>query len=248
MVRSLAERDFRARYKQAALGVTWALVQPLTLVLLFSLVFRRVATVHTGPVPYALFTLVALIPWTFFSSSVAEGSVSLITNQAVVTKVACPREVFGLARVGVAGIDAGIGALALPVMMVVTGTAPKTTSWWAVPLLALAVVFTASLTVLMSAIVVHLRDLRHVVPVLLQIGLFATPVAYSLAAIPSRWRVLYCALNPLAAVIDGLRSSVLYGHAPRASYLGAAVLSTAALVVVGFRVFKQLETGLADFI
>jgi ABC-type polysaccharide/polyol phosphate export permease len=248
LIRSLAERDLRARYKQTALGFLWAFVQPLSLLLVFTVFFRRVATVHSGQVPYALFSFVALVPWSFFSSAVSDGSLTLVMNGALITKVACPREVFPIAKVAVALLDGAIAAIALPILMVATGTSTSFTALWAVPLILLEVSFAAAVASVLAAVVVHLRDLRHAIPVLLQVGLFATPVAYGLEAIPRRLRGVYCAVNPLGAIFDGLRRSILYGHAPEGRQLLIATAVTAVWVLGGFRVFKRMETGIADLI
>jgi len=248
LVRSLAERDLRARYKQTALGFLWAFVQPLSLLVVFTVFFRRVATVRTGAVPYATFTFIALVPWSFFSSAVSDGSLSLVLNGALITKVACPREVFPIARVGVALLDGAVASTAVPVVMLITGASTSLTAFWAVPLLMLEVVFAAAVASVLAAVVVHLRDLRHAIPVLLQIGLFATPVAYGLDAIPRRLRDVYCAVNPLGAIFDGLRRSVLYNRAPDATLLLIATAVTAVWVFGGFLAFKRMETGIADLI
>jgi len=246
LIRTLVERDLRARYRQAVLGFMWSILPSLGLMLVLTVFVQRVGDVFTEGVPYEIYAFVALVPWQFFSSAMATGSQSLITNLALLNKVYCPREVFPLASVVVAAFDAVVALSVLVVLFPLTGTTPKLTTFWVVPLVAVLVAFTVGLTLLTSAVVIYLRDLRHALPVLLQFGLFATPVAYSLDAVPSSLRPLYSAVNPLAPVIDGLRASVLLGRSPRLGLLGIGALTSLVVLGVGIVAFKRLETGIAD--
>jgi ABC-type polysaccharide/polyol phosphate export permease len=247
LVRTLAERDFRVRYKQAVLGVAWAVLTPLALMVVFTVFFQRVAKVDTGGAPYALFAYLGLLPWTFFSTSVAQGGQSLVLNNQLLNKVYCPREVFPMASTAVAGIDTTIAVAVLGLLFVTTGYAPRATSVWVPVLLAVQVAFTFGLTLIMSAVLVFFRDLRHALPVILQLGLFATPVAYGMNDVPASMRVIYSALNPLAPVIDGYRRTILWGQPPDWHLLlpGAAV--SLVVLVAGYAVFKRMEPGFADY-
>ncbi|MGQ0802752.1 MAG: ABC transporter permease [Actinomycetota bacterium] len=245
-MRTLAERDIRARYKQTVLGFAWAVVIPVMYMIVFTLFFRRVADVRTGDVPYALFTYVALLPWTFFSNSVSLGGPCLLMNMPLLNKVYCPREVFPLASVLVAGVDMAVATLVLGVLFGATTFAPKATTLWVPLLLAVQVAFTLGLLFLLSSIVVYLRDLRHLIVIVLQLGLFATPVAYSLASIPEGFRRVYCLVNPLVPVIDGYRRTILYGQPPNWDLLGLGALTACIVLVGGYMTFKRLETGIAD--
>jgi ABC-2 type transport system permease protein/lipopolysaccharide transport system permease protein len=247
LVRTLAERDFRVRYKQAVLGFAWTLLTPFALMVVFTIFFKRVAKVDTGGVPYPLFAYLGLLPWTFFSTSVSSGGQSLIVNSQLINKVYCPREVFPLANIVVAALDTSISVLMLGLLFVVTGFVPKVTSVWLPVMLAVQVLFTFGLTVLTSAVVVYFRDLRHVLPILLQLGLFATPVAYSMSVVPENLQVLYSAVNPLAPVIDGYRRTILYGVAPNWELLVPGAITAVILFAVGYLVFKRLEAGFADY-
>ena len=246
LVRTLAERDFRVRYKQAFLGVAWAVLTPLALMVVFSVFFQRVAKVDTGGTPYALFAYLGLLPWTFFSTSVSQGGQTLVANSQLVNKVYCPREVFPLASVMVAAIDTSIAVLVLGLLFAVTEFAPKPTSLWVPVLLAVQVAFTFGVTLLTSAVLVFFRDLRHALPIILQLGLFATPVAYNLSVVPASLQVAYSALNPLGPVIDGYRRTILLGLAPDWHLLLPGALTAAAMLAVGYAVFKRLEPGFAD--
>ena len=247
LVLSLAERDLRARYKQAVLGFSWAVVTPLLLMVAFSLVFPRVAKVSTGDIPYPLFSYLGLVPWAFFSTSVSQGGQSIINNASLQNKVYCPREVFPIASVAVAAVDGLISSLVLCLLFPIFGVTPAPQSYWLPVLLAIQVAFTLGITMIISAVMVYLRDIRHVLPIILQLGLFATPVAFPLdQLVPTALQPLYVALNPLGAVIDGYRQTILYGQQPDLQLLTIAAISAAVYLLVGYEAFKRLETGFAD--
>jgi ABC-type polysaccharide/polyol phosphate export permease len=247
LVRSLAERELRARYKQAILGFAWAVITPLLLMLVFTLVFPRVAEVSTSGAPYPLFAYLGLLPWAFFSTSVSSGGQSILTNMTLLNKVYCPREVFPIASVGVAGTDSAVAVVVLCLLFVVTGFVPHPEAVWIPLLLLVQVVFTLGVTMAMSAVIVYLRDLRHTLPIILQLGLFVTPVALSLDdLVPERWQPLYVAINPLAAVIEGYRRTILLGLPPDGQLTAIATVSAVVVLIGGYALFKRLETGFAD--
>jgi ABC-type polysaccharide/polyol phosphate export permease len=247
LIRSLTERELRARYKQAVLGFAWAVITPLLLMLVFTLVFPRVAKVSTSGAPYPLFAYLGLLPWAFFSTSVSSGGQSIITNMTLLNKVYCPREVFPIASVGVAATDSAVAVVVLCVLFVVTGFVPHPDALWIPLLLLIQFGFTLGVTMVMSAVIVYLRDLRHALPIILQLGLFATPVALSIDdLVPARWQGLYVAINPLAAVIDGYRRTILHGLPPRGDLLLVAGAATVVVLIGGYALFKRLETGFAD--
>jgi ABC-type polysaccharide/polyol phosphate export permease len=248
LVRTLAERDFRIRYKQAVLGFAWALLTPLALMVVFTVFFQRVANVDTNGVPYPLFAYLGLLPWTFFSASVMQGGQSLVTNSQLVNKLYCPREVFPIASVMTAAIDTSIAVVPLAALFAITGFVPKATTVWVPVLLFVQVAFTFGVTLFISAVLVFFRDIRHALPIILQVGLFATPVAYSLEVVPASLRVAYSALNPLAPVIDGYRRTVLLGLPPNWELLGPGAATAVATLVMGYVVFKRLEPGFADYV
>jgi ABC-2 type transport system permease protein/lipopolysaccharide transport system permease protein len=246
IVRTLAERDFRARYKQALLGASWAILTPVVLMLVFTLVFKRVASIDTSPVPYALYAYVGLVPWTFFSSALNTGGQSLVNNNALVSKLYCPREVFPLAGVAVAAVDAVLATSVVGVMFIGYGFAPKSTSYWVPLLLLVQGAFTVGVTLFVSGVFVYFRDLRQALPMILQLGLLATPVAWPIEKIPAAARLAYSMVNPLGPVIDGYRRAVLYGRAPRWRLVVPATGMSLLWLVVGYLLLKRLETRLAD--
>jgi ABC-2 type transport system permease protein/lipopolysaccharide transport system permease protein len=246
LVFALVERDYRARYKQTKVGVAWAVVSPVLLMCAFTIFSSTVADFDTGGMPYPLFAYVALVPWTFFASSVSQGSSSITSNLSLGNKVYCPREVFPLAAIGTAAMDAVISLSVLFALFAVYGEAPQAATVWVPVLLVVQVTFTVGLTLALASLVVYLRDLRQILPMALQFGLFATPVAFSFDVLDTRWQALVAGLNPLAPVIDGYREAVVFGNAPVWDLVGIAAAASAAWLVLGYLLFKRLETGFAD--
>lgn len=246
LVRALAERDLRARYKQAVLGFAWAVLTPLALCAIFTLVFRRAVNVDTEGASYPLFAYVGLIVWQFFSNTMNQGALSLANNLSLLNKVYCPREVFPLATMLVASVDMLIGTAVLGLLFVVFWTAPAATFLWVLPLLLIQFAFTYGVALVLSVAVVYLRDVRHLLPIITQMGVFATPVAYPLGQIPEGLRQLYVAVNPLGAVIEGYREALLYGNAPELALTLTGAVSALVFLVGGYLLFKKLETGIAD--
>jgi ABC-2 type transport system permease protein/lipopolysaccharide transport system permease protein len=245
---TLAERDLRIRYKQAVLGVAWAVIAPVVMMLAFTVLFNRFAKVHTGGVPYAIFSYLGLLPWTFFSSSISNGGLSLVSNNELLNKLYCPREVFPIAAIADSAVDALIATCVLALLFPITGFTPKAEVYYLPLLLIVLLMFTLGVTLAISAVVVYARDLRLVLPLAIQVGLFVTPVVYATSSISNSQAFLYAysALNPLVPVIEGLRATVLYGHAPNWTSLGIGAATSLIYLLGGFLLFKRLETGMAD--
>lgn len=246
VVWALSRRDFVARYKQDFLGVAWAVFTPVVLMVVFSVFFQRVTKVDTGGVPYALFTYLGLLPWTFFSASLLQGGTSLVSNNQLIRKIRCPREFFPISGVAVALVDGAIAVGVLLVLFVGNGFAPHALAVLTPIFLAIQVSFVLGAALIASAVLVHVRDLRHGLPVLLQLGLFATPVAYGLSAVPPHWRPVYSLVNPLVPVIDSYRRTILLGVQPEWGLVGLGALGAGAALIGGYALFKRLEPGIAD--
>jgi ABC-type polysaccharide/polyol phosphate export permease len=242
----LSERELRARFKQTRIGFAWALITPFIMMVVFTVFFKRVADVRTFGVPYPLYSYVGLLSWTFFSGALSKGAVSIVQNLALLNKVYCPREVFPISSIVTAGVDTAIATAILGVLFVIYRFPPHLESLWVPVLLLIQLAFTTGLTMLLAASVVYLRDIRQLLPMVLQLGLFATPVAYGLEVIPRDWWPWYSALNPLAPVIDGYRRTVLFGLEPRFELLAIAAVSSLITLVAGYLAFKRMETGFAD--
>lgn len=240
-------REIKVRYKQSLLGVAWAIMQPLSLMLIFTVVFTRFLQAPTGDLPYPLFAYTALLPWTFFATAVSQSAVSVLSNMSLVSKVHFPREILPLAQIGAAGFDFLVAAL-LFVGLLAWYRIPLRLTWLAAPLLLLIqIVLTIGLSLLLSALIVRFRDLRFVVPLGLQLWLYATPIIYPATVIPANWRWLL-RLNPMAALIDGYRRTFLHGQWPDWGGLAGASVLALALGLIGFWVFKRTELWFADIL
>ncbi|MDQ1431293.1 MAG: type transport system permease protein [Actinomycetota bacterium] len=243
---ALTEREFQARYAQTWLGIGWALITPVLLMLVFMLFVNRVVNVDTHGAPYSVFVYLGLLPWTFFSSSVSRGGLVLVLESSVLNKVRCPREVFPVSAITVAGYDFALSVFVLGILFIITGYEPYTTAVWAPLFLVIQVAFCTGVALGLSILVVFIRDIGQAIPLLLQLGLFATPVAYDINAIPHEWQPLYAALNPLVGVIEGYRATILYGLQPPWRLVIPSEISAFVVLVGGYLLFKRLEPGIAD--
>lgn len=243
----LAWRDIKVRYKQTALGVAWAVLQPLATMAVFSIFFGRVAEMPSGGVPYPLFVFAGLLPWFFFQSAVTSSSGSVVGNQALVTKVYFPRLIIPLSSAGSAVIDFAVSFALLLAMMPIYGTAPG----WGVLLAPLLVVLLglAALGVglLLAALTVAYRDFRYVVPFAIQLWMFATPAIYMDPQLIGPTGNAWLSLNPAHGLIAAFRACVLGGDINWLS-LGTAVAVTAAFLAGGAAYFRRVERGFADVI
>jgi ABC-type polysaccharide/polyol phosphate export permease len=243
---SLAWRDLRASYSQEVLGFSWALIGPIMLMVVLTFLKGAAgASINTNGIEYPVFLYVGLLPWTFFTGSVTAGAASLVNNP-LLNKVYAPREVFVLAQIIESAVNTGAAAIALIALFVIYGIVPAATSWWAIPLLGILLMFTVGFSIFVAGLTVYLRDLRHALPQAIQLGFFVTPIIWSLSGISAGWQVVVCAINPNAAVIDGLRRSVLYGDTPNLGLTAIAAVVSALWLVGSFLLFKRLETGFAD--
>ena len=246
IVWSLTVRDLRSTYSQEVLGFAWAILAPITLMVVFTFLANRVNTkIDTGGVWYPIFLYVGLLPWTFFSNAVSTGGTSLIGNP-LLNKVYAPREVFPISDILGSIVNVLCASVALAVLFLIDGRLPSSTFYWIVPLLVILLIFTTGVTLVIAGLTVYLRDMRHALPLGLQLGLFLTPILYGLNKIAPEYRDLYVAINPLVAVIDGMRRCLLYDQAPRLSYSVIAAVVSCVWLLGSFMLFKRLETGFAD--
>jgi ABC-2 type transport system permease protein/lipopolysaccharide transport system permease protein len=214
--------------------------------LVFTLFFQHAGHFSTGGVPYPLFSYTALVPWTFFAEAVTVGSASLLTNATLLNKIYCPREVFPLAAATASAFDAAVSSLVLLVLFAIYQYPPKLTTLWVPLLVTVLLAFTLGIVLVASSVLLYLRDVRYVVPLAVQIGLFISPVAYGFQVIPAGLRPLYAVLNPLGPLLDDFRRTVLHGLAPQWGLLGVAAIASTVWLLGGYRLFKRLETGFAD--
>lgn len=242
----LTWRDIKVRYKQTALGAAWAIIQPLLTMLLFTLVFNQLAGLDTGRIPYPLFAYTGLLIWTFFANAVTNSTNSLINNTNLITKVYFPRAFIPAAAVGAGLVDFAIAGVILVGLVIYYGVAPT----WNLALLPffllLAVLLALAVGMLISALTVKYRDLRHALPFMIQFWMFASPVIYPSNRVPGRWRHLI-ALNPLTGIIEGFRVALLGGSLDRTNTT-LAILLTLALLAFSFYQFRRIEETFADLI
>ncbi len=240
-------REIRVRYKQSLLGIGWAILQPIALTVIFAVVFSRLIQVNTGGIPYPIFAYVALVPWTFFATSLSFGIPSLVNNLSLVSKIYFPREILPFANIGAALLDFAMAGVVFLGMMVIYQIPITLNVLWVIPLIGIQIILTAGVTLLGSAMIVFFRDVRFVIPLLIQIWMYASPVIYPTSLIPSAYLPLYF-LNPMAGIIDGYRQTMVAGQPPNIpALLVAAVVSLVALIV-GYFVFKRSEPMFADLI
>jgi homopolymeric O-antigen transport system permease protein len=247
LVVSFALRDIKARYKQTALGVAWALLQPLSMMVVFTLVFSVFAKVPSDGVPYPIFAYSALIFWTFFANSISTGTVSMVANSTLIRKIYFPRETL-LTSVVLAGcLDLTIACVLFAGMLIYYKIAVTMAILWVLPLVALQIVLGLGITSLTAAAHVNFRDIGHALPLILQLWMFASPVGYPISVIPPWLRPFYM-VNPMASIIDGYRRAVLLGQAPDFPALAVSLAVTVGIVLIAVPVFKRAERTFADVI
>lgn len=244
---TLAGRDLKLRYKQTALGVIWVILQPLMAAGIFSFVFGTVAKLPSNGTPYLLFSFAGLLGWNLFSNTLSKTSTCLIGNAQLISKVFFPRLVLPLSTVPSTLVDFGVAAGMMAVLMAVYAVAPG----WAllmVPVwLAILLGIALGIGLIASALSVSYRDVQYILPVFLQILLYASPVAYSITAVPENLRYFY-SLNPLSAPLEALRSSILGGPMPGWGTLAWSGGVAVMLVGMGAMAFKRMERRFADVI
>jgi lipopolysaccharide transport system permease protein len=243
---TLTLRDLKVRYKQTIIGIAWALIQPLATMIVFTLIFSKLARIPSEGFPYPVFLYAGLLPWTFFSGAVLACGGSLVGSAGLVTKVYFPRLIIPLTSIGTNLVDLGISAAMLMALMLYFGVR-VTPNLLALPVV-LAGVFLLALGVgtLLGALTVAYRDFRYVVPFLLQIWFYATPVVYPLDVVPDRWRwVLH--VNPMTGFIDGFRS-VFLGKPFDLAGLVVAFAMSVGVLAIGAAYFQQVERRFADVI
>ena len=243
----LVWRDVKVRYKQTVLGVAWVVLQPVITTVIFTLIFGNLAKMPSENLPYALFALGGLLPWTYFAGAFTRGATSLVGNANLISKVYFPRLIIPLTGVLAGLVDFAVVFVLLLVLLPVFGVAPT----WAIltlPLFLLLAVATAlGVSLWLSALNVRYRDVNYLVPFLAQAWLYATPVVYPASLIPERWRLIY-GLNPMAGVVEGFRWALFGTAEAPGPLLAVSVAMVALLLVSGLFVFRRMERTFADVV
>jgi homopolymeric O-antigen transport system permease protein len=242
---NLALAELKARHRQTALGMLWAIAQPLSMMVVTTVVFSMFVRISEDAVPYAIVAYVGLWSWLLFANSLTASVASIVTNMNLVTKANFPREVIPLSKIVVTGFDFLIGLLFLAVLMAVYRV-PLTLSVLVVPgLLLIQGAMIVGMMLIFSAMYVLHRDLGALLPLGLQVLMLISPVLYPLSLVPDQFKTVYL-LNPMAALIEAYRTALLYGQFPTVGSLGGAFLAAVLLFGMGYRYFKSVEQRFAD--
>jgi lipopolysaccharide transport system permease protein len=242
----LTLRDIKVRYKQTLMGVAWVIIQPLMTMLIFTVVFNRFVRLETGSLPYPLFALSGLLLWLFFANAVTNSTHSLVSNASLITKVYFPRMFIPAASVGAGLVDLAVAFLLLIVLCFYYGVA-LTLNLLLLPLFVLLMALLAlGVGLLSAAVTVKYRDLRHALPFIIQLWMFASPVIYPTSIVPDRWKWLVT-INPIAGVLEGFRAA-LTGLPFDWLHVSISGAITLALLVCSVYVFRRLEDTFADVV
>lgn len=244
---SLSVREIKLRYQPSALGIAWAVLQPLSLMLVFVLVFSRFARFSSEGVPYSIFVLCALVPWTFFANALSFGSISLLNNAQVVSKVYFPREIVPFSSAAAAGLDYLVGMGFLFGLLLFYKAQLYLSLLWIIPLFLLQTVFTLGLILWMSALIVLWRDLKYALPLVLQLWMFLTPVVYSWKVVPEQYQWVRL-FNPMVVIIDGYRQAILHQGSVNVTDLGIAAVVIVLFFCAAYAYFKRKEMMFADIL
>jgi lipopolysaccharide transport system permease protein len=240
-------RDIKVRYKQTVIGAAWAVLQPVLTMLVFSLFFGKLAKIPSQGLPYPIFYYSALLPWMYFATAMQGATSIVVDNQRVITKIYFPRVVLPIASVLSGLLDFGISFCVFVIMMVYYGMMPSAAVLWLPVFLLLAVLTALGVGLWLSALNALYRDVRYVVPFLVQFWMFASPVAYPSSLVPAKWRWLY-GLNPMAGVIEGFRWALTgHGEAP-GPLLAASSAAVILLVLSGLLYYHAVEGTMADVV
>jgi lipopolysaccharide transport system permease protein len=240
-------RDLKVRYKQTALGAGWAIIQPVTTIVIFSVIFGHLAKIPSDGVPYPVFSFAGLLPWLYFAAALSQSSQSIVSNKNLITKVYFPRLMVPIASVVVPLVDMLLAATVLFGLIFYYGLTP---SWHVVgifPFILMAMATAFGTGLLLAGLNVRYRDIPYVVPFVIQLWMYASPVVYPTSLVPHKWQWVL-GLNPMVGVIDGFRWSLLGSAAPSFSLMLASVLIGTALTVAGLYYFKRTERSFADII
>ncbi len=245
LLRFLTLRGIRAKYAQSILGIGWAIIQPLVTTVVFTIIFGNLARVSSEGVPYFIFSLTAMVPWTYFSNTLTDAANSLITNANLITKVYFPRLVLPLTAALSKLLDFLIAFTVLIVMLLVYGFSMTWTLIW-LPLLIIILLLTSlGAGMLLAAMAVQYRDVKHALSFMVQLLMYAAPVVYPTSNVPEAYRIWY-ALNPMVGVIEGFRAIFLHTQPMPWNYLGMAGMVAILLFVGGLFYFRKMERNFAD--
>jgi lipopolysaccharide transport system permease protein len=238
-------REVKGKYKQAFFGVAWAIVQPIALIGMMTVVFSYFVRIPSDGIPYPLFLFAAMLPWNFFAGAVLRGTSSLLNQAALITKIYFPRETLVIASFVAACVDFVVTSLVFVALMFIYHVTPGVTVLFVIPALLIQVAFSLGLMLLLAPLNTMYRDVGQAMPVLLQVWMYATPLMYPASLVPERFRSIYF-LNPMAVLTETYRDALLRNAVPSLGWLLYAALAAIATLVFGYVVFKRLEKRMAD--
>ena len=241
----LTFRSIRVLYAQSAIGIGWAVLQPLCSMIVFTVVFGLFAGIKSDGMPYAIFSMAALVPWTYFSNALLEASNSLVNQSQMITKVYFPRVILPLSAVLAKLIDFSIAMVMLAILLAWYRVVPTWNILFLPLLVVIMVVAAAGLGMWLTALAIHYRDVKHALNFITQLIMYASPVVYSATIVPAKWQ-LYYALNPMVGVIEGFRAALLGTRAMPWDWIAVGSLTAAALLVSGLLFFRHQERLFAD--
>ncbi len=244
---TLSLHRIKVRYKQSVLGIFWAILQPLSMMLIFTFIFSYIARIKSEGAPYAIFAYTALLPWNYFSTAISNATNSLVSHAQFVTKVYFPREILPITYVVAALFDFLVASTLLAGLMIYYHVRPTWNALYAIPIILILSCFSLAMSFLFSATQVRVRDIGVAVPLLLQLWMYATPVIYPLSSIPARLRPFY-ELNPMVGVIENFREVILRGGPPELTSLATSTVISIVLLIVSYLYFKRVEATMADII
>jgi lipopolysaccharide transport system permease protein len=240
-------RDIKVRYKQTAIGAAWAVIQPFMTMVVFSLFFGRLAKIPANGLPYPVFYYCALLPWLYFAGALQSATNVVVEQQRVITKIYFPRVVLPISAVLGGLVDFAISFCVLLALMAYYGIAPTAATLWLPVFLLLAILTALGMGLWLSALNAFYRDVRYVVPFLVQFWMFASPVAYPSSLVPERWQWLY-GLNPMAGVIEGFRWALTGQGLPPGPMMAASATGVVVVLVSGLIYYRAMEGSIADVV
>jgi lipopolysaccharide transport system permease protein len=243
----LVWRDIKVRYKQTALGAAWAIIQPFFTMIVFSLFFGKLAKVPSDGIPYPVFSYAALVPWTFFANGLSESSNSLVSSSNLIKKIYFPRLAIPIATVLAGAVDFIIAFTVLILMMLYYGITPTVQTLWLPLFVLLAFVSSLGTGLWLSAMNVKFRDVRYIVPFIVQFWMFATPIAYPSSLLPEPWRTIY-GLNPMVGVVEGFRWALLGTDTRPHGVVAFSAVAALLILVGGAFYFRRMEKMFADVV
>lgn len=248
LIFALAEREIKSRYKQSVIGLAWAIIQPLSLMLIFTFVFGKVVKVEESNTNYSILVYSALLPWNFFSRSISYATNSLVSNRLLVTKVYFPKEVLPISLIMANIIDFLIGFIFLILLMIYYQVGLSFNLLYLIPLFILQLFFTLGVSLFLSSLNVFYRDISSALPLVIQVWMYGCPIIYSTNIIPEKYIDYYMIVNPLSPIIEGYKNVIVKSLSPNILYLSISAILTVLLNVLVYNNFKKSEKSFADII